>query len=140
MAEIQVFLDTDIIISALLSSKGASYILMNDAKVKKIISNTITEEVIEVSSRENISKETAKIILKKVQIFSLYLSKGKLLKKYSKYVFDEEDSHVIAGAHISKSEFLLTHNMRHYCVAKIRNDLGIKVMKPGEFLQYLRSQ
>ncbi len=140
MAEIQVFLDTDIIISALLSSKGASYILINATKVKKIISNTIIEEVIEVASRENISKVKTNIILAKVKMSSLYLSKEKLLKKYSKYVFDEEDSHVVAGAHISKSEFLLTHNMRHYGVAKIRNDLGIKVMKPGEFLQYLRSR
>ena len=140
MEEIKVFLDTDVLISALLSQKGASYKLINDTKFKKIISKTITEETNEVSRRENINKGAVRAILKKTKITSLFLSKEKLLKTYSKYVFDEEDSHVVAGAYISKSNFLLTHNIKHYHVIKIKNDLGIKVMRPGDFLQYLRSQ
>ena len=140
MEEIKVFLDTDVIISALLSDKGASYKLLNDTKFNKIISKAITEEINEVSRRENINKEAVRAILKKTIITPLFLFKEKLLKSYSKYVFDEEDSHVVAGAYISKSDFLLTHNLRHYHAVKIRNDLGIKVMRPGDFLQYLRSQ
>jgi len=140
MEEIKVFLDTDVLISALLSQKGASYKLINDTKFKKIISKTITEETNEVSRRENINKGAVRAILKKTKITSLFLSKEKLLKTYSKYVFDEEDSHVVAGAYISKSNFLLTHNIKHYHVVKIKNDRGIKVMRPGDFLQYLRSQ
>lgn len=140
MEEIKVFLDTDVLISALLSQKGASYKLINDTKFKKIISKTITEEINEVSRRENVNKGAVRAILKKTKIIPLFLSKEKLLKTYSKYVFDEEDSHVVAGAYISKSNFLLTHNIKHYHVVKIKNDLGIKVMRPGDFLQYLRSQ
>lgn len=140
MEEIKIFLDIDVLISALLSDKGASYKLINDSKFKKIISKTITEEINEVSRRENIRKEKVRAILTKTKKTPLFLSKEKLLKKYSKYVFDVEDSHVVAGAYISKSTFLLTHNIRHYHVIKIKNDLGIKVMRPGDFLQYLRSQ
>lgn len=140
MEEVKVFLDTDVVISALLSDKGASYKLLNDTKFKKIISRAITKEVTEVSKRENINQSAVQTILEQTKITPLFLSKEKLLKTYSKYVFDEEDSHVVAGAHISKSDFLLTHNMRHYNVIRIKNDLGIKVMRPGDFLQYLRSQ
>lgn len=140
MEEIKVFLDTNVLISALLSGKGASSYLINKTKINKIISETIKEEVNEVSKRENISKETARAILKKIKKTTLSLSKEKLLKSYSKYVLDKEDSHVVAGAYISKSDFLLTHNIKHYHAVKIKNDLGIKVMRPGDFLQYLRSQ
>ncbi len=139
MEEIKVFLDTNVIISALLSSKGASYKLIHDTKCKKIISKAITEEINEVSRRENIDKKTAWALLKKTKTTPLFLSKEKLLKVYSKYVFDEEDSHVVAGAYISKSDFLLTHNIRHYHAVRIKNNLGIKVMRPGDFLQYIRS-
>lgn len=140
MEEIKVFLDTNVFISALLSDKGASYKLINDTKFKKIISNTVIEEIIEVSKRENINIDAARAILKKTKKTPLFLSKEKLLKAYSKYVLDEEDSHVVAGAYISKSDFLLTHNIKHYLLVMIKNDLGIIVMKPGDFLQYLRSR
>lgn len=140
MEEIKVFLDTDVVISALLSQKGASFILLYKTRLKRIISKTIVEEVNEVSGRENIDKRSVRTILQKTKIIPLSLRKEKLLKTYSKYVFDEEDSHVVAGAHISKSDFLLTYNIRHYHVVKIKNDFGIKVIRPGEFLQYLRSQ
>lgn len=140
MEEIKVFLDTDVVISALLSDTGASYQLINDTKVKRIISKTIKEEITKVSRRKNIGKTAVRIILKKTKAIPLFLSKEKVLRMYSKYVIDAEDSHVVAGAHISKSDFLLTHNIRHYHVIKIKNDLGIKVIRPGDFLQYLRSQ
>lgn len=140
MEEIKVFLDTDVVISALLSETGASYKLLNDTRFKKIISKIIVKEINEVSRRENIRKDAVRTITKKTKLTPLSLSKEKLLKMYSKYVFDAEDSHVVAGAYISKSDFLLTHNIRHYHVIKIKNDLGIKVIRPGEFLQYLRSR
>lgn len=139
MEEIKIVLDTDVIISALLSERGASYKLINDAKVKMIISKAIAAEVTDVAAREDITKSAVRAILAKLKLTQLFLSKEKLLEKYSNYVFDDEDSHVIACAHISKSDFLLTHNIRHYHVLKIKNDLGIKVFRPGDFLQYLRS-
>lgn len=140
MEEIKVFLDTDVVISALLSDKGASYKLINDTKFKKIISIAIKEEITEVSRRDHINKAMVRAIVKKIKIIPLFLSKENILKKYIQYVFDEEDSHVVAGAYISKADFLLTHNIRHYHVVKIKNDLGMKVIRPGDFLQYLRSQ
>jgi len=137
MAKIKVFLDTDVIISSLLSQKGASFEIINNKKIKKIISKILKSEVEEVVKRLSIKKSPW---LKNIETVSLNLSKKKLLKDYSAYVFDQKDSHVIAGAKLSNSRFLLTHNTKHYNILRIKNGLEIVVMKPGVFLQYLRSK
>ncbi|OGM20724.1 putative toxin-antitoxin system toxin component, PIN family [Candidatus Woesebacteria bacterium RIFCSPHIGHO2_01_FULL_38_9] len=138
MARIQVFLDTDVIISALLSQKGASFEIVNNPNIKKVISKTIEEELNEVIKRQGIKKE--KTITEGFKTISLGLTKEKLLESYQELVIDEKDTHVITGAHKSGSKFLLTHNTKHYKSDEIKNRLDISVLKPGNFLQYLRSQ
>jgi len=139
MGEIQVFLDADVVISAMLSETGASHAIINNRKVKKIISNGILKEVEASVTKLNISPQVARDLLKKIRIIQLKTSKEIIIKKFRRYVYDEEDAHVIAGAVISKFRFLLTYNLRHYEINKINSDLGIVVFKPGYFLQYLRS-
>ncbi len=140
MEQLTVFLDTDVIISSLLSRSGASYELITHTKVKKIISTAVKKEVIQVSKRHGIEPKKATALLKNIKIFSINLSKEHILKSYSKFVFDNEDSHVVVGAQKSGSNILLTHNTKHYNITKIKNDLDIVIMKPGNFLQYLRGR
>ncbi|OGH47607.1 MAG: hypothetical protein A3A51_04605 [Candidatus Levybacteria bacterium RIFCSPLOWO2_01_FULL_39_10] len=139
MAKIQVFLDSDVIISSLLSKTGASFEIIRTPKVEKIISKFIEGETREVSKRLKIKEKSVKKGLQKIGQVSISLTKEEIVKKYKRYVFHGVDSHVIAGAHKSKSKFLLTHNIKHYKINKIRNELEILVLKPGNFLQYLRS-
>lgn len=138
MGKIQVFLDTDVVISALLSKTGASYEIIKNPKVIKIVSKTVQKEIEEVIKKLNIDKQETNRILKNISVASLNLTKKEILEKYKKFVFDEKDSHVVAGANRVKSRFLLTHNLRHYQVDKINAEFGILVLKPGNFLQYLR--
>ena len=137
MEKIQIFLDTDVIISSFIPNHGASFEVVNNLKINKIISKTIENEINEVVNKLQIRKNLK--IMSDFKTVSVGLTKDKLLEKYTKYVSDETDSHVVAGANISKSQFLLTFNIKHYKVIKIKNDLGIIVLKPGNFLQYLRS-
>ena len=139
MEKIQVFLDTDVIISALLSKTGASYELIKSPKVAKTTSKTVQKETNEVAKRLNLGKQETKRIFKNIRVTPPSLTKKEILEKYGKFVFDEKDSHVVAGANRAKSKFLLTHNFKHYQVNKIKAELGIIVLKPGNFLQYLRS-
>ena len=139
MGKVSVFLDTDVIISSLLSRTGASYNVINNPKIEKEITSSIEKEVKEVSKRLNISEQYTNKTLKKVRVMTIGMTKNDLMKNYKDYVIDEEDIHVVAGAHKSKSKFLLSHNSRHYKINKIEIDLGILVIKPGNFLQYLRS-
>ena len=139
MGKVSVFLDTDVIISSLLSRTGASYNVINNPKIEKEITSSIEKEVKEVSKRLNISEQYTNKTLKNVRVMTIGMTKNDLMKNYKDYVIDEEDIHVVAGAHKSKSKFLLSHNSRHYKINKIEIDLGILVIKPGNFLQYLRS-
>lgn len=139
MGKIQIFLDTDVVISALLSKTGASYEVIKNPKVIKIVSKTVQKEIKEVTKKLNIGNQETDRILKNISVTSLNLTKKEILEKYKKFVFDEKDSHVVAGANRAKSKFLLTHNLRHYQVDKINAEFGILVLKPGNFLQYLRS-
>lgn len=49
-----------------------------------------------------------------------------------------DDAHIIAGT--KKAKFLITYNLRHFKIDKIKADLGIIILTPADFLQYLRSQ
>ena len=140
MGKVKVFLDTDVIISALLSKTGASFEIIKSPKVDKIVSTGIEREVAEVAKRLKIDRKDVKRVLKNCQIKSLSLTKKNIIDKYSSHVFDKEDAHVIAGADLSESKFLLTHNVRHYNADRINNKLRVIVLKPGNFLQYLRSR
>lgn len=138
MGQIKVFLDSNVIISALLSKSGASYQIINNPRIRKVISETIKEEVMEVSARLRIGIDEEDI-LDEIKIIRIFSDKSPIVVKYQPYVLDVEDSHVVAGTVKAETRFLLTHNLIHFRIEKIRNDFGIIVMKPGIFLQYLRS-
>ncbi len=138
MDKIKVFLDSDVLISALLSKTGASFEILRNSKITKVISKAIETEVHDVIARLNLDTQPNDV-LQDIEIVTLKLEKARLSKMYVSYVIDEEDSHVVAGAMKAKVKFLLTHNIRHYHVVRIKNNLELNVMKPGLFLQYLRN-
>ncbi len=139
MDPIAIFLDSDVIIAALLSEKGASSEIIKNSAFKKFVSKTITKEVDEVTKRLHIDAPDTKLF-ETIHIITLDIKKERLAKKYFAYVSDLEDSHVVAGAERSKSSFLLTHNLKHYNTDLIEQKLKIVVLNPGQFLQYLRSK
>ncbi|MDP3994712.1 MAG: putative toxin-antitoxin system toxin component, PIN family [bacterium] len=141
MGKIKVLLDTDVVISSLLSVKGASYeIIHKKPNIEKVISKTIEKEASIVSERLRLNKKLLAQTFRKTKIISLDIKRKSLINKYRRYVFDTEDSHVVASAEKSSAKFLLTYNTKHYDSEKIKNDFKIIVMKPGIFLQYLRSR
>lgn len=139
MGRIQVFLDTDVLVSSLLSKTGASYEVIKNPHLVKVITKTVLLELERVVKRHRIRKSKKDKLLKMVEIVPLGLSAGGVLDKYGRFVFDNKDSHVVGGASVTKSKFLLTHNIKHYDIEKIGSKLEVIVLKPGNFLQYLRS-
>lgn len=141
MAKNLVFLDADVLVSSLFSEKGASWEILKSKEIKKITSLTVQKEVIQVAQEKlKIGSREVKTKLKNCPVKSLGIKKEELVEKYQSYVFHQEDSHVVAGAHLLKANFLLTYNSKHFCADKIKNELGLIVLKPGFFLQYLRSK
>lgn len=140
MEKVKVFVDTNLLVSALISQKGASYEIVQNSNIVKIISPTVSKELTEVSKKFRFRNKDVETILKHLSLKKVSLKKEKLEEIYSGYVMDTKDTHVLSSAKESKTKFLLTHNIKHFRVEKINNDFGIIVIKPGNFLQYLRSQ
>lgn len=130
----KVFIDSDVIISSLISQKGAAHLLINEVDIQKSISNTSQKELEIVVDRLNLDKNRLDNLLD--EKFKVVAIKP---KKTNKYVFDINDSHIVEGAMASKSRYLLTYNTKHYKADKIKKDLEIIIMRPAEFLQFLRS-
>lgn len=137
----KIFVDSDVVISSLISSLGASYFLLNQtSNLKFYISNISQKELIEVADRLKIAQGKLKNLLKK-RFKKIHL-KGDLAEirlNYSEYTTDLDDTHIVAGAKESKVNFLISYNTRHFKIDKIKQDFNIMVMTPAIFLQYLRS-
>lgn len=135
------FVDSDVVISSLLSTKGASFFLFNQTKINLFISSFSVKEMKIVVHRLGIEEHKFDTLLKKrLKIITLKGTKQKIKEKYQPYVLDQNDSHIIAGAVASKVKFLLSYNLKHFKKEKIKEDFKILLLTPACFLQYLRSQ
>ncbi len=133
----RVFIDSDVIISSLLSSKGAAFKLLHEKDIIPIVSTASLKELRVVCKRLHIANDALEtLIQKKCTVISLQI---KTQNRYKKYVLDPNDLHVVAGATSAKALFLISYNLKHFRVENIKNDLKILCMTPALFLQYLRS-
>jgi len=135
-----VFVDSDVIISSLLSQAGAAYLLLHQKNIKLFISNLSLRESGMVADKLNIPKDKFdNLVQKRVHMVKLKETPKELKIKYKNYVLDLNDAHIVAGSILAKVNFLISYNIRDFKVDKIKTDLGIICLTPGEFLQYLRS-
>lgn len=135
-----VFVDSDAIISSLISSTGASYVLLNTKDLELFISNVSVEELHSVIKRLGISQRELKTLIdNKIKTVKLEKTIAEIKSEYKQYVNDINDAHIVAGANASNARFLISYNIKDFKVNKIKNDFNIIVMTPGTLLQYLRS-
>ena len=138
--KITVFVDSDVVISSLISKLGAAHFLINEISFKFFISNISLKELKIVGERLGLKNEALERLVKKqFYIIQLKTDLKKIKEKYKDYVMDINDSHIIAGAVKSKAKFLVTYNLRHFNADKIKRDFNLLIMTPARFLQYLRS-
>jgi len=141
MAGFRVFVDSDVIISCLLSKKGAAYFLLKKQKeINFYFSNFSLKELKRVCKRLDLNKSKLNSLIK--DSFSQIKLKNTLKqikKNYSPYTKDIDDSHIVAGAKKAKANFLISYNKKDYQIERVKKDFGIIILSPGEFLQYLRS-
>ena len=140
---LSLFLDSDVVISSIISSKGASYQLIPTTHHKKNISSFSLKELYLVVERLNLRKIHLDQLVSsdsKIKVKKILLLITAIKKEYNIYVKDINDAHIVAGASLSKSRFLITYNIKHFNADKIKADLHIIIMTPGQFLQYMRSK
>ncbi len=136
---ISVFLDSDVVVAGLLSKTGAAHFLLFQKDILRIVSNCSIEELGGVIARLNIKKEALDEVLKAITVVEIKKTKPQIKETFGRYVTDPNDAHIIAGAKEAKTRFLLTYNQKHYLNDLIKSKLGVSVLTPAQFLQYLRS-
>ena len=136
----RIFLDSDVVISSFISSSGASYYLLNNNlnALQFYISNFSITEIEVVTKGLNIQNKL-KNLESRINIINLDTGIDNVRNLFKEYVYDVDDTHIVMGAKESKSKFLLTYNMKDYNIDLIKKDFNIIVLKPGMFIQYLRS-
>lgn len=135
------FTDSDVVISSLLSAKGAAYLLINHTyDINLFVSNLSRNELEIVAAHLGIALDDLRVLLeKKFNLINLKQSMEEAKREFKDYVTDKNDAHIVLGANEAKARFLITYNIKHFKVEKIKTDFNILVMTPGQFLQYLRS-
>ena len=136
----RVFIDSDVVISSLLSTTGAAYFLLNQSEIHPVISNVSYEELQIVVNRMTINPEKFKTSSKQFEKYTLSQKLSQIKKSYASYVTDINDAHIVAGAKESHVKYLITYNLKHFKTDKIKSELDILLLTPALFLQYLRSQ
>lgn len=138
-SQLEVFFDSDVIISSLISSKGAAYLLLNTTAVKPIISDIQKEELSIVAKRLNLDLDRLNsLIEKKFRVIEVKISHLGIKRLYLKYVLDPNDDHIVAGIAAAKPTFFVSYNLRHFKIDKIKTDFKAISLTPAKLLQYLR--
>ena len=136
----RIFVDSDVIISSFLSHSGAAYFLLNTSSIQLFISSLSKKELETVVERLGIRSDMLTTLIKNnLEVIILSESLPKIKESLKQYVLDENDAHILAGARAAKAKFLITYNVKDFKIDKIKKDLSILILTPGNFLQYLRS-
>ena len=135
MKTLNVYLDSDVLVSSCLSSTGAANLLLNINTLVKFYSNIQKNELKIVFERLSIQPIKLSQALKKCTIITL---KSPHFASYSKYTTDVNDRHIIAGAVTSGTKFLISYNLKHFQVESLKRDFGLITFTPAQFLQYAR--
>ena len=126
-SKLKVFFDSDVVTSSLISTTGASHLLLDNKDISKNISNFSLKELDVVIDRLKIPKSKFKISVCKFNIIKLD-NYDKIKEKFACYVIDKGDAHILAGAVKAKCRFLISYNLKRYKLAKIKRDFDINIL------------
>lgn len=138
--KLTIFLDSDVIISSIISKKGAAFSLINNKKIVKYISNISFKEIKIVTKRLKLDMKPSKNIFAQFKLVILKENIDVLKTEYGKFVFDDNDAHIVADVKESLANFLITYNLKHFKKDLIKQNLKAITLTPALFLQYLRSR
>lgn len=138
----KVFFDASVVIAALLSPDGGSSQLFKYLKTGKIIgliSQTVIEELLGEDKSQRIKKSKREI--------EKFIVDSKLIvrKPISAYdiepyrdLIDIKDAHLVAGANLTHSQYLVTLDKKHLLREDIKKRfLPLKIVSPGQLLEEL---
>ena len=140
----KVFLDANVYFAGFLSSQGASALVLQLARRKKIqvIATKLVLHEADRSLRKKTNPQTLKSFHRFLQETKIQIQPAvddKSLQKYESLIHPKDVS-VIAAAVEAKADYLITLDRRHFLTEKIQSEIKkIKMITPGDFIRELFS-
>src|SRR3989339_1004771 len=122
---LKIFFDASVIIAALLSPSGGSAKLLQLAKKKAlaaITSQTVIDEVLKHQQKIQKTKKEIEEFLIQNPFLIRQKIKANEAKKYQRLI-DADDCHLIAGANLTKCQYLVTLDKKHLLTKTAQNSV-----------------
>jgi putative PIN family toxin of toxin-antitoxin system len=136
-------LDTDVIVSALRSARGASNALLRLVALEKVtplVTPALFLEYEAVLKRPDQTEAHGLSALDVDRFLSAFASGCEAVDvsfRWRPQLNDADDEMVLEAAINGQADALVTHNVRDFAVAAKR--FGLRVLRPGEYLKELQS-
>jgi putative PIN family toxin of toxin-antitoxin system len=134
---VQAVLDTNVLVSAVRSSLGASYQLLRHIKAdsfQPVISVPLVLEYEDVLSREGLHSLSSQDIQVLLDFIALKAKHQQIDYLWRPFLSDPKDNMVLEVAFNSKAKCIVTHNLRDFRGCE---QLGIHAITPSDFLKTL---
>ena len=136
---VRVFLDSNVILSGLLSDKGALRIILDllSLRLPFLVGLTGRYNLIEIE--RNLKKKIPNILptykryVPRLNLKVIPLPRPEELKEFSGRMADK-DIPVLVSAIRSKADFLVTGDKQHFEKLKVPGEYPFKIITPSEFL------
>jgi putative PIN family toxin of toxin-antitoxin system len=136
----KIVIDTNVLISALRSRKGASFKLFSLLDSSKFVLNISVPLLLEYESIALRELDNLNLDEEDINDFLDYIctigKKCKIYYLWRPYLKDVKDDFILELAFNSESDFIITYNKKDF--QKIEK-FGIKVLNPKEFLQKIEA-
>lgn len=144
MKSLAAFLDSSVILSGLASSEGGSFQLFAAAKKEKlrlISTPLIIEEVARHLTKIKVKPAELKNLLNQRLLRLIPNPEEKIIFACKNLTPDPNDAHVLAGAILAKTDFLLSLDKKHILTETVKKHLyPIKILSPFQFWQLLAAR
>lgn len=141
MKSLTAFLDSSVILSGLASPRGGSAALFTASRHHKLIlfaTPMVIGEVYIHLSKLKLHPMQLENLLTQKTIKLIKNPSKKIIEKCSTYTIDPNDAHVLAGAILSGSQYLLSLDQKHILTRQVKQQLlPIQVLSPKGFWQSL---
>ena len=131
---INIVIDTNVLLSAIFSNKGASFRLLSIIDSNKFVVNISTTLIYEY---EEILKSKSKLDTKYIDSILNYIckigKKNKIFYLWRPKLKDVDDDFLLELA-VKSNSIIVTLDKKDFCLA---SEFNIKVMTPKEFLQHI---
>lgn len=141
----KVFLDSSVIIAALLSAEGGSAQIIEFCEANVLqgyISMDVKRECEEVIKRKFPEAERSfKKLIKIGRLKIVKRIKPKLLRNAKNWMEYLKDSKILAAAKQAEVNYLLTLDIKHFIKdPHVSEKANIKILTPGDFLKFFRKE